>query len=178
MKRFTLFVLTWCALAAPVFAGPGHDHGNEGAAAPAGTPSPRFEAHSDLFEAVGILEAKEFAVFVDRFADNAPVRRAKVELESGAFKAVGQYRDDIGDYLFPSAAFSKPGAYPITLTITAGDDVDILAGNLVMPDPHAGHNHSHGIGAWWVWGIGFAALVALSLSAYLRVRSRRVGYGA
>lgn len=170
-----IFVLLISLFSANTFAGPGHDHGDEGAKAPTGPVSPRFEAHSDLFEVVGILGSKELAIFVDRFADNAPVRQAKVELESGSLKAVGEFNAETGDYHFPGAAFQKPGSYPVSLTITAGDDIDILAANLVVPDPHAGHAHAAETPKWMWWAGGGAVVVAIAFIAVLR-RQRSAKY--
>ena len=33
--------------------------------------------------------------------------------------------------------FAKPGSYPVTITVSAGDEVAFFAGNLVVPDEHA-----------------------------------------
>lgn len=176
MKRLLrIFALPLLLLTSSVSAGPGHDHGDEGAKAPTGPVSPRFEAHSDLFEVVGILGAKELAIFIDRFADNEPVRKAKVELESGSIKAVGEFNAETGDFHFPGAAFQKPGSYPVSLTITAGDDIDILAANLVVPDPHAGHAHAAGTPQWMWWAGGGALMVVIAFVAFLR-RQRSVQY--
>lgn len=172
LRIFALFILMFSTCAQ---AGPGHDHGDEGAKAPTGPVSPRFEAHSDLFEVVGILGAKELAIFIDRFADNEPVRKAKVELESGNIKAVGEFNAETGDFHFPGAAFQKPGSYPVSLTITAGDDIDILAANLVVPDPHAGHDHAAETPKWMWWAGGAALLFVIAFIAFLR-RQRSVQY--
>ncbi len=69
----------------PAVAGPGHDHGD---AAPAATGSalPRFAAVSETFELVGVLDGKQVTLYLDRFADNAPVRGAKIELEIAGAK--------------------------------------------------------------------------------------------
>ena len=61
-------------------AGEGHDHGDAAPAA-AGTALPRFAAVSETFELVGVLDGKQVTLYLDRFADNAPVRGAKIELE-------------------------------------------------------------------------------------------------
>lgn len=165
MNRFiSLCAWTVAALAlssGSAFAGPGHDHGDDAPAVATGPASPRFEAHSDLFEVVGVLEGNELSVFVDRFADNAPVLKASVELESGSTKAIGQFPDEHGDYSFDASPFKKPGSYPITLTVAAGDDMDILAGNLVVPDEHAGHDHDESSHLAERAAIGALALFAL-----------------
>jgi hypothetical protein len=122
-------------------AGPGHDHGDETAGAPAGPASPRFEAHSDLFEVVGVLEGHDLSVFIDRYSDNEPILEAEVELESGTTKSVGKFHPDSGSFKFAGESFTAPGSYPMTLTVTAGDEIDILAGNLVVPGDHVEEGH-------------------------------------
>eukprot|EP01031_Cornospumella_fuschlensis_P048713 gene48713-59643_t len=61
------------ALLAPAAqAGPGHDHGDEPAAAAAALP--RVAAQSESFELVGILQpGGVMLIYLDRWADNAPV---------------------------------------------------------------------------------------------------------
>lgn len=177
MMRFCALALL--LLASTAFAGPGHDHGDAAPATASAPALPRFEAQSDLFEVVGILNAGELSVFVDRFADNAPVLKAKVDIESGSLKATGEFHAEHGDYSFPAAAFQKPGTYPITLTITAGDDVDILAGNLVVPDVVAAHDHANESAwkRWLPWIGGGVVLIVTALIAVARARRPRFAAG-
>ena len=61
-------------------AGEGHDHGD--APAPAAGPAlPRFTAVSELFELVGVVDGKHITLYLDRFADNSPVKDATLELQ-------------------------------------------------------------------------------------------------
>lgn len=157
-------------------AGPGHDHG-DAPAATTGAASPRFETHSGLFEVVGMVEGSGLALTIDRYATNAPVLNAKVELESGAYKAVGKFNAEHGDYDFAGLTFAKPGTYPISVTITVGDDVDILAGNLVIPDPEAGHTHeTTSVKKWLPWAGGGLALMVVAFFVVGRMR-RPARYG-
>ena len=124
-REATILIALFFSLTAwttPLWAtGEGHDHG-EAAAASSGIASPRFTAHSDLFEAVGLLRSDELSITIDRYASNEPVLKAKVEVESGSYKAVATFHDDHGDYSLPSAAFKEPGTYAIVLTVTVGED--------------------------------------------------------
>ncbi|MCE2937652.1 MAG: hypothetical protein LW845_16695, partial [Flammeovirgaceae bacterium] len=162
-------------IAGTASAGPGHDHG-DGAPAVAGKASPRFDAHSDLFEVVGVLRGGELSITIDRYATNTPVLDAKLEIESGTFKAIAQFHPEHGDYRVPSRTFEKPGSYPITLTLTVGEEWDILAGNLVVPDSEAGHDHTTSAMSWK----GAAAIAALVLvfgivgTLLIRRRSGRI----
>ncbi len=181
MKRLLLLltvpVLCMALITTPAIAGPGHDHGDEAPAAVSGPASPRFETHSDLFEVVGVLEGDHLSLFVDRFADNAPVLKAKVELESGTTKTVGEFHEDHGDYGFAAGSFTKPGNYPITLTVTAGDDVDVLAGNLVVAGEHADHEHEDSslFKQAGLWALGLVILAALALVARRLAKRRNAG---
>ena len=137
-----LFVLFVVALSVSVFAGEGHDHGEAKTPAGAVVASPRFQGHSDLFEVVGILKGDELSITIDRYATNEPVLDAKVEVESGALKKIAAFHADHGDYSLPAESFRKPGTYPILLTIVSGKDTDLIAGDLVVPDPEAGREHA------------------------------------
>jgi hypothetical protein len=158
-------------LAAPAFAGPGHDH-DEAPAAAGGSALPKFDAHSDLFEVVATLHADELSVTVDRYADNSPVLKAAVSLESGSIKADGTFHEDHGDYSFDAAPFRQPGTYPVVLTITASGDTDILAGELVVAAADAGHGHA-AHGGWQRWAAIAAALLAVLAVAAFAVRAVR-----
>lgn len=165
----------------PATAGPGHDHGDEASAAASGPALPRFEAHSDLFEAVGVFDGHGLSVFIDRYADNEPVLKATVELESGGATARGQFHEDSGDYRFEVNAFGKAGSHPVTLTVTAGDDIDILAANLVIPEAHDDHVHAESAPLHERFGGALAALAAAAVLALLalavgRVRKNRSGH--
>lgn len=91
---------------------------------------PRFEAATNLFEVVGRLEANSLTLWVNRFATGEPVDRAAVEVELDTLKATASYRADRGDYVVQDAAFiaalTKPGQHPLVLTVTAGEDADLL----------------------------------------------------
>jgi len=107
-------------------AGEGHDHG-EAAPTATGPALPRFAAVSDLFELVGVLNGRQITLYLDRVADNSPVTEAQIELEIGGkkFKAAKQGTDEFEVVL---AEAPKPGVLPITATVSAGSDADLLAG--------------------------------------------------
>lgn len=112
----------------PALAGEGHDHG-DAASVTTGQPLPRFVAVSDIFELVGVLDGKQVRLYLDRFANNAPVRGARIELEiAGAKFSAQAHGDDAYEVVLKEAP--KPGVLPITVTVTAGSEVDLLAGEL------------------------------------------------
>jgi hypothetical protein len=163
----------------PAWAGPGHDHG-EAAPAAVGQALPRFSAVSETFELVGVLSGKQITLYLDRFADNSPVRGAQIELEIGGakFKAEKQ-GDDEYEVVLPEAP--KDGVLPITATVIAGNEADLLAGELdIHEEAYAGeaaHTHSWTEYAGWV-AAGIAALGLLVWVGRRAVQARSVRAGA
>jgi hypothetical protein len=153
-----------CAVSLPSMAGDDHDHGAEPAAA-GDQASPRVEAHSDLFELVGIVEKGQMTVYLDRYATNEPVTNARIEFEAGPNKGMATARPD-GVYVIKFDALSRPGELPFSFTVTAGSDTDLLAGELHMEDPHA---HEEAAERPWLRWAGLAAvtLAALAAAVYL-----------
>jgi membrane fusion protein, heavy metal efflux system len=172
MMRFLkscALLVTLAFIATITIAGPGHDHGHDAPANVTSPASPRFAASSDLFEVVGILKDKELLVFVDRFETNEPVTKATVELEVNGVKKMGTLKPDMGEFTFAADTFAKPDSYAIALTITAGDDIDILAGNLVVPEVI--NDHAHTIWTLKNGGIAAAGLVLLFIIVMLIKKS-------
>lgn len=161
-----------------VGAGEGHDHGDAAATAAGAPASPRFQAHSDLFEVVGILGKSELSILIDRYGTNEPVLDAQVEVEVNNLKVMAKFHAEHGDYSLPAATLRQPGTYPVTLTITSGKDTDLLTGDLVVPDPEAGHTDADtSTRPWLQWASyaigGAVALIALA-STFSMWRRRRV----
>lgn len=164
LRRYAAIAATCAALLIPTltFAGDGHDHGDAKPAAN-GPALPRFTAQSDLFEAVGILGKEELTLFIDRTATNEPVLGATVELEGAGIKLTGKFEPKLGEYHFDGKAFAKAGEYPIMLTIKAGQDGDLLTGDLHVHDAATGSAitaaHSHG----WQRIAQWSAVIAITL---------------
>lgn len=163
-------------------AGDGHDHGDAAPAA-TGTALPRFAAVSEAFELVGVLDGKQLTLYLDRFADNAPVRGAQIELDiAGArFKAeASKGQQGEGTYQVTLKDAPKPGVLPITATVTAGTEVDLLGGELdVHEEAHAEkpvHARSWKELAGWTAG-GLVALAVLVLGGRRLMSTRPLRAG-
>jgi hypothetical protein len=172
-------LLVSAALAWPTVAqaGPGHDHDHGDAAPTPGGPAlPRFSAVSETFELVGVLDGQQITLYLDRATDNAPVTGALIELEIAGTQLKAQARDDTYDVVLPEAP--RPGVLPITATVTAGAEVDLLAGELDLhedaPAGEAAHTHGWTPYAGWA-AAGLAALAALVFIGR-RVAARRQGH--
>jgi hypothetical protein len=175
-----LFVAAVLA-AAPAWAGEGHDHGDTAPAA-VGQALPRFTAESETFELVGVLSGKQITLFLDRFADNSPVRGAQIELEIGGAKFKADKRgDDEYEVVLPEAP--KPGVLPVTAAVTAGSETDLLAGELDIHEAahsdEAAHTHSWTEYAGWAAaGIAALGLLAWGGRRVIGARSARAGGAA
>jgi len=168
VASYTMFALI---LVAPIaFAGDGHDHGETKKSA-TGPALPRFTAQSELFDAVGVLSKGELAVWIDRAASNEPVLSATVELESAGVRQIGKFEPALGEYHFDGKPFATAGEYPITLTIKAGADTDLLTGDL---DVHDGTKTTAGDAyqtpRWQMISLWAAVALAVALLIGLFVR--------
>ncbi len=157
-------LLLWLTLfSSASFAGPGHDHGDEPAQA-AGAASPRISSHSDLFELVATVNQSQLVIYLDRYSSNEPVTNAKIEVEAGSAKGLAEPQPD-GTYIFKTDLLAKPGSIPLSFTVSDGKDTDLLAGDLVIPDAHAVHDHSEGwLGSAWLKGLAAAAAALLAMT--------------
>jgi hypothetical protein len=168
MKHLIPLMLLPLASVAP--AGDGHDHG-DAPAAPAGQALPRFAAVSDSFELVGVLDGKQITLYLDRAADNSPVADAQIELDLGGAKHKAR-KHGADEYQVMLAAAPKPGVLAVTVTVVAGAETDLLAGEL---DLHGAAQapHQAAQARWLAWAAGAAAL--LGVLVVLGLVARRLG---
>lgn len=173
------FILSWAvlkalitavllALSMPLLAHEGHDH--EAAAKPADIRlAPRFEIRSEELELVGVLAGQNLIVYLDRAADNAPIAGAQIEIEGQGIKGIATEMAD-GVYQLAAPPLTQAGKYPLTITVLAGEVVDLLAvqleiGEVAAAMPDAGHPDHNG---WF-----YAGIPLLLLAGGLIVRRRR-----
>lgn len=146
----------------------GHDHGDDPQPV-VGTVAPRFEARSDLFEVVGVLQGDDIVLYLDNATNNAALLEGEIEIESTGLQGKAQ-ADAHGVFRFKAEGLAKPGNHALTLTITANDEVDLLSATFehgmqaaVASTEHHEHSHSHAI--WWA---GAALLIAVVLGWLFR----------
>ena len=173
MKVISIFFLaTVLAAAPPVRAGgdssDGHSHGP--AAAPVTTPmAPRAVAATEEFEVVAILDGKQLLVYVDRFATNAPVTQAKVEIDGAGLKGLARETAP-GVYAMNITKPMSPNKYPLTIGIEVGDTADLLTATLDIPHPDV---VSEQVEWWRQWWIGIAAVLFVLTVVAVWVAQRR-----
>jgi len=163
-------------------AGDDHSHDHAGTVAAAGQALPRFAAVSETFELVGVLDGRQLVLYLDRFADNAPVRNAQIELEIGGAKLHAKEHSD-ARYEVMLAEAPQPGVMPITIVVAAGSEVDLLAGELDLheadhrDEPAPAHSWREYAG-WAVGGIAALALLGAASRRVMASRRARTGGAA
>jgi hypothetical protein len=136
------------------------------------TPIPVAVLESETFEAVGRLQEEGLSWFVDRADSNAPVLGAVLEVEADGRTAQAVFRAERGDYLIADAAWLKPlrqaGVHALAMTVIAGEDSDLIAGELHVEGAGKPVATSWPAAAW-------AAPLALAAGLFAWWRRRRGG---
>lgn len=187
LSAFALSLGLGVSLALPfaAVAGPGHSHDEPAPTQGTGPAAPKIQAHSEVFEVVGILEGKTLSIFLDDYATNAPIERAKIEIEAvrgepaaKTIKTTLELSED-GVFKWTDSAFAEPGVWAVSFTISAANQVDLLAGELDVHLPQAGSESAHGSDHGWAahllpWLIGAVLVVAMVFFLVRRLSKRRL----
>jgi RND family efflux transporter MFP subunit len=160
-------------------ASPGHDHGEEAAAASPGA-SPRIAVHSDDFEAVGVVDNGAMTVYLDHYSTNEPVTGVRIEVAAGLAQGIAAPQPD-GTYRFEDAALKESGTLPVSFRITAGQQSAVLTGELPLGGSHdhddeEGHGddgHGRATQPWLKWAAGGGATLLLAVVFFVALRRRR-----
>lgn len=192
MTRFLLFGLGLLLgfVVTSVFAHEGEDHGPP-AVVNARPLLPRVTAHSEAFELVGVLEpGGRLLIWLDATADNAPVAGASLEVEgAGANAKAAELSPGVYEVKLPRAPAA--GQHPMTFTVQAGNDMDLLGAPLVVAQLDAAHADAHATAApgaaggtpraAWLQPLAWIALGAAGMGAAMAamsaLRRRRVAGG-
>ena len=121
--------------AKPVHAHDGHDHGQQTPAAPASA-APRGEAHSDKFELVAVVQGNALLFYIDDFVTNEPLEQATVEVETPDGPATAKPLSG-GVYRLDAPFLDKGGHIDLIVTVSRGDDTEILPLTLDIPAAQA-----------------------------------------
>ncbi len=175
MQARALFLAA--AIAVPAWAGgdasDGHTHAETAPApVPVTASAPRAVAATEDFELVAILEGKHLVVYVDRFASNEPVAKAKVEIEGAGLKGLAGEAAP-GTYVMDLASTLPPAKHALTISIEAGDTADLLSATLDTSQPVVTDAVAHDWRRRATWIV--AALLLLAAGALLVIRRRKAG---
>lgn len=136
----------------------GEDHGGAPEPMASISQAPRAYAQSEDFELVAVLTGSTLTVTLDRYATNAPVPDAQIEVESGnSLKALAKQVAP-GTYTFQSNLFANPGKYPMAFSVQAGDSADLLATTLDIAPPLATKAPAPA-STKWLAGAGTGAMI-------------------
>lgn len=176
LNRLNAFFLATTIAATPfaTWADAGHDHGVASAAAPSSA-LPRFTAVSETFELVGVVDGQQIRLYLDHAQDNSPVKAATLELELGGIKVALKPRGE-AEFEATLAQALKPGVTSVTATVLAGQETDLLAGDLEIHEDALSDASAHSL-PWKVyggWAIGGLLTLALLLWGVGRFRAGRL----
>lgn len=161
-------LLTFLLINTFVWAGPGHDHGDE-EPAEIGESSPRVAMEADLFEAVAILKGRTLEIFIDHAATNAPVQDAQPALLiNGEQVPLELHAEGEFDAIVPEAMVGQN--LSLAMRVNAGEQSDVLSGELILTDEHhdqAEEEHGYLLEYLAIGGFG---LLAIALIAVLMKR--------
>jgi len=152
------------------------DHGGVAAPAPIVSAAPRIATATDQFELVGVLEGKVLKLYIDQFGTNEPVAKAQIEIESGAWKAEASEVSP-AVYAIPAESLTQLGKHPLTITVQAGDTVELMnatldVGPFVAADASSQHDKFWGKGAVWSVAVTLLLVVLGWLVIHRRQKSR------
>lgn len=142
------------------------------ASAAAAARLPVVVADSESFEIVGRIADGALVLHVDRAPDNSPVFGARLSVESGGRSVDARFEPEEGVYRVSDPEWLRllaaPGTYPLAFTLLAGDDGDLLAGDLVVEAATAA-DVSRALPGWG-WALSGLALAGAGGLIWRRTR--------
>lgn len=171
MARGAALVLV--ALASPIAAHEGHDHGAEKPVVNPTNAVPMLELMGDEVQLVARLHDGALILFIDRLADNAPVINATLSLSVGNAAPVAASPQDDGTYLLP-APWAVAGDHPVTISVAGAGVSDLLVGMLSVSSAAEGEEFGFLDGlAGFLPLAGVTFLAGLGIGALAHRRWRR-----
>jgi hypothetical protein len=141
--------------------------------------TPTLRAESEQFELVARLYADELGIYIDRWASNAPLLHADVEVELNGKRAVAKFHDDHGDYAVSDPAMLEAlhaaGEHSLLFTIVAGKESDLLTGELHVHAESPMATITRGRNLFLLLGVAAVLLIGCGLGAYHLLRARKGG---
>jgi cobalt-zinc-cadmium efflux system membrane fusion protein len=143
--RFASALAAGALIATLASAHEGHDHDAPAEAAGPASVAARGEAASENFELVAVAQGAELLIYLDRFATNAPITGATIEVETPAGPAKAEERDD-GSYRLAAPWLANAGHLDLLFTVSADNAVDILPLAIDAPASNAaGASDAHSL---------------------------------
>ncbi|RTL31389.1 MAG: hypothetical protein EKK47_08085 [Burkholderiales bacterium] len=182
MTRLPPILLALLSAGLPWSAWPhgGEDHGDTPAVTAPAEQAPRAVAQTESFELVAVLDTHAkppmLTLYLDKVDTNEPVSQASVDVEGGTVKAQATAREP-GVYTVSADAWSKPGRYPLTISVQSAEGADLLDTTLVHQADDDAHDHPDAMASprHWPWlALSILAAVAIvGLGWFIRQHARR-----
>lgn len=146
----------------------GHDHGGEKKPLAIEQEVQRLAVESELFQLVGINDGNNLTLYIDDFATNAPILNALVEITKDADTLLAKEISP-AVYTISGDWLNQAGKHDLVISITAGEKVDLLLAELIVPAPQIKEAGSRE--EWWqVYlnpTVGIPLLIALGIGLLL-----------
>ena len=98
---------------------------------------PRLVTSSETYELVALLEGERLTIYLDRFADNAPVTDASITVTINQETVAAATTGD-GIYSLSSKKFADRGLIELVFDIKAKEADDLLIGKMMLSDRNQG----------------------------------------
>ncbi|MEZ5764875.1 MAG: efflux RND transporter periplasmic adaptor subunit [Xanthobacteraceae bacterium] len=115
------------------YAHEGHDHG-PAPSSPSAATLERGEAHSEKIEVVATLDGDTLRIFIDRYATNAPVDGATVDVETSAGPAKAEALGG-GMYRLTGVPLPEEGPVNLIVSVALDGEVDLFPIEIVRTPP-------------------------------------------
>ena len=112
----------------------GHDHGKEKTTKIVQQENPKLSAESELFQLVGVNNGGTLEIHLDEYITNAPIENAIIEITLDAETYVAK-EISAALYAVEGEWLRQAGKHNLVISVTAGERIDLLLADLIVPDP-------------------------------------------
>ena len=123
----------------------GHSHGEETPKSEVAVSNPRFAVETTLFQLVGHAAGNKLTLYLDHALSNEPVAEAVVEITAGTENQLA-HEVSAGTYETSSDWIASAGTHDLIVSVTAGDNADLILAQLVIPELET---TAKGSSQWW-----------------------------
>jgi membrane fusion protein, heavy metal efflux system len=166
MALFAASILV--SVQSPSYAHGDEDHGAAIVASVPGGATPRIEARTTNIELVAVVDADDMTVWIDRWADNAPIANANVNVTIDGQSKTAKFAN--GVYTVSDARLATAGAHQVAFLVTRAGVIESLSAELRIPE----RDSSLPSGSWTHW-VAAAGVAVLAIIGAVFWRSRRAG---
>lgn len=133
MLRVTTLVATIFLSFSAAWAGPGHDHGDEGPA-PVSNAATRLESVGSTMELVATSQGHHLIMYLDHPDTSEPIEGASIEVSGEGIPTAVAQPIGPGTYELAADWVDQPGNRALVFTVTTKTDADLLNGTWSIPE--------------------------------------------